>query len=175
MAEVRMEPVRRAWIEALVAGDEVFTERFGNRVVAEWCGFPEALAPILEAARRNDADPWGAHLIFDVADGSLVGLGGFKGAPDDGAVEIGYAIAPSRQGRGLATAAARSLLERARAGAVRTVLAHTLAETNPSTSVLTRCGFTRTETLADDELGVDVWRWTLALDRSVTTSVESTT
>ena len=37
---------------------------------------------------------------------SLIGLGGFKGAPDHGQVEIGYEIAPGYRLRGLATEAA---------------------------------------------------------------------
>ena len=110
---VRVEPLTLEWIEALVEGDGVFAARFGIPVEAGWEGFPEALRPTLEDVRRNGADPWGSHLFFD-DDGTLVGFGGFKGPPRDGEVEIGYAVAPPRQGRGLATAAATALVERAR-------------------------------------------------------------
>ena len=60
---------------------------------------------------------------------TLVGWGGFKGPPDaDGAVEIGYAVAPAWEGRGVATAAVAELLREAWAApGVRRVLAHTLA------------------------------------------------
>jgi [ribosomal protein S5]-alanine N-acetyltransferase len=162
-AAVRIEPARLGWIDALVAGDDVFIERFSIPVVPGWVGFPEALPAALDGALRCDADPWGSHLIFDGADGALVGFGGFKGAPSGGEVEIGYAIAPTRRGRGLATAAARVMVERARAAGVHTVLAHTLATPNPSTSVLTHCQFTRVATLLDDDLGAEVWRWELNL------------
>jgi ribosomal-protein-alanine N-acetyltransferase len=160
---VRVEPLRRDWIEALIEGDDVFAERFSIPVVPGWAGFPEALPAVLDGARRRDADPWGSHLFFDGSDGALVGLGGFKGAPSGDQVEIGYAVAPDRQGRGLATAAARTLIDRARAAGVRAVVAHTLAEPNPSTSVLSRCGFERVATIPDPDLGADVWRWELAL------------
>jgi len=159
----QVEPLRLDWIEALVEADEVFTARFSIPVAEGWAGFPEALVPALDAARRSDADPWGSHLIFERADGALVGFGGFKGAPDAGTVEIGYAIAPSRQGRGLATAAARVLVERAHADGVSAVIAHTLAEPNPSTSVLARCGFRQVDTVHDAGLDADVWRWELHL------------
>lgn len=162
---MRVEPLRVEWIEALIDGDAVFAERFGTDVIEGWAGFPEALPHALDAARRQDADPWGSHLFFD-DDGALVGFGGFKGPPAEGAVEIGYAIAPARQGRGLATAAARALIESARDRGVARVVAHTLAAPNASTAVLERCGFTRTATIADPDHGVDddVWRWERSLD-----------
>jgi hypothetical protein len=63
--------------------------------------------------------------------------------------------------RGLATAAAAELIARPRAAGVHTVLAHTLAEANPSTGVPTGLGFTRTAEL-DSEDG-PIWRWELPL------------
>ncbi|WP_116995895.1 GNAT family N-acetyltransferase [Desertimonas flava] len=162
---MRVEPLRLDWIEALVEGDSTFTERFGIEVVEGWAGFPEALPHALHAARQRDADPWGSQLFFD-DDGALVGFGGFKGPPHAGEVEIGYAIAPARQGRGLATDAARTMIDRARARGASRVIAHTLATPNASTAVLVRCGFIHTATTADPDGGVDgdVWRWELPLD-----------
>lgn len=161
---MNVEPLRVEWIEALVESDDAFTERFGVAVIEGWAGFPEALPHALDAARRHDADPWGSHLFFD-DDGAVVGFGGFKGSPQDGEVEIGYAIAPARRGRGLATAATRTFIDRARDRGVTRVVAHTLATPNASTAVLDHCGFMRTATIADPEAGVDgdVWRWELEL------------
>jgi hypothetical protein len=53
MTAVRVEPLRLEWIGALVEGDQVFTERFGIAVADGWVGFPDALAPALEAARAQ--------------------------------------------------------------------------------------------------------------------------
>lgn len=158
---VRVEPMRPDWAEALLEGDDVFAARFGIPVVAGWVGFPEALEPEYRRVSSHGADPWASHLFFDVSDGALVGFGGFKGAPRDGVVEIGYAIAPDRQGLGLATAAATTLITRARRAGVTTVIAHTLAEDNPSTSVLRKCGFIRTGEIIDEDLGEAIWRWEL--------------
>jgi RimJ/RimL family protein N-acetyltransferase len=145
----------------LAEGDDVFSARFGIRVEPGWAGFPEALPILVEAAKAADSSQWKPQLFFD-DDGALVGNGGWKGPPEDGAVELGYAVAPSRQGRGIATAVVRELVERARRGGIRTVLAHTLAEENASTKVLGRCGFTRTQELIDPDEGA-VWRWELPL------------
>ncbi|MET0147399.1 MAG: GNAT family N-acetyltransferase [Ilumatobacteraceae bacterium] len=153
-------PARLDWLEALQDGDDTFVARFGIPVAAGWAGFPEAVAAAVEAARRRSADPWGTHLFFDDGDGdgALVGFGGFKGPPQDGEVELGYAVAPARRGRGIATAVVAELVGRAGAAGVTTVIAHTLAEENPSTSVLRKGGFTRTGEIVDPDVGI-VWRW----------------
>ncbi|MDP8930196.1 MAG: GNAT family N-acetyltransferase [Actinomycetota bacterium] len=104
---------------------------------------------------------WGTHLVFD-EDGALVGTGGWKGAPTEGVAELGYAVAPARQGRGIATAVVRELLSRARAAGLRKVVAHTLAEASPSTSVLVRCGFVKIAEVVDPDDG-PIWRWEITL------------
>ena len=157
---VTVSPAEPDWLEALAEGDDVFTARFGIPTVDGWVGFPEALRVVVEGARERPLDPWGTHLFFD-DEGALVGWGGFKGAPDDGEVEVGYAVAPARQGRGIATAVVGRLIDRARTAGVRVVCAHTLAEENPSTSVRRKNGFVRTAQPASSE--GDVWRWELHL------------
>ena len=158
---VRIEPIRRDWAEALAQGDTVFAERFGIPVEAGWAGFPEALPILLDAARAGVPGEWGPQLFFD-DDGALVGNGGWKGPPEQGTAELGYAVAPSRQRRGIATAVVRELIQRAGRAGLRAVSAHTLAEENASTKVLERCGFTRTAELIDPDEG-PVWRWELQI------------
>ena len=161
---VRALPARLDWLEALTEGDDVFTAHFGIPVEPGWLDFPDVLPHALAGARARDEDPWGTYLYFDAADGALIGIGGFKGAPSDGQVELGYAIAPARRERGLATAVVVVLLQRAAAAGVTTVTAHTLAEPNASTRVLTKSGFTRTAELDDPDDG-PIWRW----ERPITT------
>jgi RimJ/RimL family protein N-acetyltransferase len=74
----------------------------------------------------------------------LVGLCGFKGAPDEsGVVEIGYGIVPECRRRGYASEAVRALLATAFSDArVQAVVAHTLPELAPSIGVLRTTGFT---------------------------------
>ena len=153
---VQVLAARVGWLEALTLGDDVFTDRFGIPVVADWVGFPEALQAAVDGARRQSEDPWGTHLFFD-DDGALVGFGGFKGEPRNGEVELGYAVAPARQGRGIATSVVEQLVAHAGVAGVNVVTAHTLAEENASTAVLGKCGFTRTAQLRESD--GDVWRW----------------
>jgi RimJ/RimL family protein N-acetyltransferase len=162
---VRVELARLDWLEALAESDAAFSARFGIAVVDGWVGFPESLPYAVDGARLYSEDPWGTHLFFDGTDGALVGFGGWKGAPVDGAAELGYAIAPARQGRGLATAVVTTLLERARSAGVVTVVAHTLAEPNASTAVLAKTGFRRVAELEDDDEGA-IWRWERSLAAS---------
>ena len=161
---IRVEPLTLPWIEALAEGDAVFTDRFGIPVVEGWVGFPEAIPFALEEARAGTSGRWGSHLFFD-EDGALVGFGGWKGPPADGVAELGYAVAPERQGKGIATAVVRQLVTRSEAAGVACVIAHTLPEKSASTSVLSRCGFTHESDVVDPDGGVEgvVWRWELPL------------
>ncbi len=154
---VRVEPITQAWAAALARGDDAFSEEFGVPVAADWTGFPEVTSFLVEVARSGPPGHWGLHLVFD-DDGALVGNVGWKGDPVDGVAELGYAVAPARQGGGVATAVVRELLARARAAGLREVIAHTRAEASPSTSVLSRCGFTKVDELVDPDDG-PVWRW----------------
>ncbi len=158
-----MERVRRDWAEALAEGDAVFTQRFGIPVEPGWLAFPEALPLILKAGRGEASAEWGPHLFFD-EDGALVGNGGWKGEPVDGSAEIGYAVAPARQGRGIATSAVRTFIAQAGAARLNTVIAHTLPHESASTTVLRRCGFLRAGEAIDPDEG-PVWRWARPIDR----------
>lgn len=117
-------------------------------------GFPRRVTARRYARRVGTA----SRLRRDTA---LVGNAGWKGEPVDGAAELGYAVAPSRRGRGIATAV-RELVARASVAGLRTVVAHTLAEPSPSTSVLARCGFAKVAEVVDPNDG-PIWRWELSL------------
>ena len=159
----RLELLAREWAQALVEGDAEFSKRFGIPVETGWPGFVETRRALVAAAGgRDDTDPWGLHLFFD-DDGALVGNGGWKGPPLDGVAELGYAVAPARRRRGVATSAVRELLSGARSAGLRTVVAHTLAEESASTAVLIRCGFTRVSEFLGHEDGL-VWRWECNID-----------
>lgn len=148
-------------LTAAVAGDDALAALLGVTVAAGWSGFPDAL-PILQASYQEHpgARRWGS-LFFIAQQGSmLVGFGGFKGRPSsEGVVEIGYAIAPAFQRKGLATAAIAQMVQRAfEDAAVQAVDAHTLGHENPSTRVLERSSFRKMGEVVDPDEG-PIWHW----------------
>jgi RimJ/RimL family protein N-acetyltransferase len=98
---------------------------------------------------------------FVEADGVVVGeIGGASVGP--GTVMIGYALVRSVWGRGIATAAARALVEIARALAdVERLVAHTPVDRPASARVLEKAGFAFAGEVEDDVDGrvVRVRRW----------------
>ncbi len=156
-------PCTVAHLEKLLEGGTAFEDSFGYKIIAGYNEFPGAVEFSLEQL-RNGVVPaeWWSHLFIHMADRALIGIGGYTGAPDDsGQVEIGYSIAPAYRGHGYATEAAYRLTVRAFAHeAVRTVIAHTLAEPNPSTRVLAKCGFRQVAEIDDPNDG-RIWRWSV--------------
>jgi ribosomal-protein-alanine N-acetyltransferase len=162
---VDVRPAQVDELRALIDGPAEFEARFGRPVEPGFSSFGGVLEHSLEAITTGGVPPeWYTHLFYDGPDdgAALIGIGGFKGPPADGAVEIGYEIAPALRGQGRAGAAAAALIETARGHGCTAVIAHTLAEDNPSTSVLRRLGFTRTATIEDPDEG-PIWRWELPL------------
>ena len=130
-------------LQGSLAGLQVRLRALGVAVVAGWDVFPRSIERARHQLEQDrDAARWGSRLFVAGEPPALVGWGGFKGPPRDGAVELGYAVAPAREGRGLATAAVRAMVEEAFADpAVRAVIAHTLPEPGPSPRVLEKAGF----------------------------------
>ncbi len=107
---------------------------------------PVAAGPV--AAGSVTAGPadedWGHRQVVERASGLVVGGIGFFGPPYGGEVEIGYGIVPSRQGRGYATEALRTMITMAWADSrVRSVVAGTDPGNVASQRVLEKAGFRR--------------------------------
>jgi len=151
-------------LRALLRSEREFEDTAGLRVAA---GIHQQM---LEASgdfkkRVEDAkqsDPWQfGFAIIHKTENALIGTCGFPGPPDsNGVAEIAYGIAPAFQNRGYATEAAKALIDFAtKDSRVKTICAHTLAEENPSTSVLKKCGLRKVGDAVDTENGLAVWRW----------------
>jgi RimJ/RimL family protein N-acetyltransferase len=108
--------------------------------------------------RKVLADETGLVRVIDI-DGECVGhLVSFL-RDGDGPREVGYRIARSHWGRGVATAAlAAFLAEETRRPLIAGVAVHNVG----SRRVLEKCGFTLTETRTDPQGdGIDEWRFRL--------------
>ena len=120
-----------------------------------------ALPPgfILERACPPDASSWLTPRLFcDEATAEIVGSGGFKSAPVNGSVEIGYGVAPGARGRGHATSAVALLVDEAFAsGAVTAVTAKTARQNAASRCVLRKCGFIFCALGDDHGMPAEVW------------------
>ena len=99
-----------------------------------------------------------------IADGIQVGECAFKSAPIDGRVEIAYHTFEPFERRGFATQMARELIAIARrADSQLTIVAQTLRETNASTAILSKLGFSCRGTVHHPEDG-EVLEWHLPPD-----------
>ena len=101
--------------------------------------------------------PWAGYLAREE---EFIGTCAFKSVPRAGAVEIAYFTFPEHEGRGVATAMARMLVDLAFENGVRAVRAQTLPQESASTSLLRKLDFT----LAGEEMHPTdgrVWEWRL--------------
>ncbi|MFS0898307.1 GNAT family N-acetyltransferase [Mycolicibacterium litorale] len=163
MSEVVLLPATVEHLTALREDRAAFGELLGAAVPDGWPEFPESIDFTIDRLTEHPYQAgWWMHFFLADEGALLVGSGGFAGPPSGGVVELGYEIAPEFRNRGLATAAARAMIDKAvsTSNAVTTVVAHTLAQENPSTGVLRRLGFARVAELADAEDG-PIWRWEL--------------
>jgi ribosomal-protein-alanine N-acetyltransferase len=101
---------------------------------------------------------WFGHLAIEGESQQLVGICSLKGPPVEGTVEMAYFTFPGFEGRGIGTAMARFVLDRAIVlQDVRLVTAHTAPEHNASTRILEKLGMRFV--CEEREEGVAVWLW----------------
>jgi len=119
--------------------------------------------------RAGFVEPWIGYLA--VVEGTFVGTCAFKSVPAPRphdpsgpmAVEIAYYTLPAFEGRGIATAMARRLIEIAwQSDPTLIVAAQTLPERNASHRVLQKLGFRHVAMAHDPEAG-QVWEWQLRM------------
>lgn len=143
-------PARAEILLADVDGRESLGRVLGVRVPDSW---PPDLyddgAILWTLERLESGGPgtqpfWTYYFVWTTAPGvpELVGVGGFKGPPEDGRVELGYSVVRTRQRRGFATEAVRGMLEFAFShDDVDEVIAETLPDLVSSIGVLEKSGF----------------------------------
>lgn len=152
-----------ALLDAAIGDPAALADVLGCMIADGWVVYGKALERTRAAVAADPARArWGPRFfVVDDEPRTLVGWGGFKGPPQDGTVEIGYEIALSFCGRGVATSAAAALVREAWADPeVDAVIAHTLPEPGASSRVLEKNGFARDGDNLDGDIGV-VWRFRL--------------
>ncbi len=163
MEDVRLLPIRPELAGALRAGSGPLRQRYGALVAAEDSPIVrDVVEQTLLMPDYDDAGGWGGYLAVDRTSDLIVGSCAFKGSPtEDGTVEIAYYTFGPHEGQGHAKSMARALITTALSShLVRRVIAHTLPEDNPSTSVLRSVGMGFVGEVHDPEDG-PVWRWQL--------------
>ncbi len=96
-----------------------------------------------------------------ISSNTVLGTCRFRNAPVHGIVEIGYEVAESQRGRGVATAAVRQLLQKAASsGLVHQVVAHVLPDNVASSKVVSRLGFSKGDLILDHD-GETVVLWSI--------------
>lgn len=155
---VVLVPLTEAQLRCIVDGDPVSVPGF----VAADCALPPPHVALRSLRYLEAGCPpeWALPLhIVDAPRQTIVGGCTFKGLPVLGSVEIGYAIAPSCQRRGFASAAVQQMLvSAARSGIVGEVFALISNDNVASATVVARAGFSRGPTVLDAN-GESVVRW----------------
>ena len=157
-----IHPCDPEMLKAAIAGKERLAKKLNVAIADPYSEFGTGpLQYALEKLEENEAEKgWWTYFPIYKAGKKLIGTGGYKGQPSpDGMVELGYEIAPEYRNRGLASEMTEGLIENAFSDSrVKLIIAHTLAEVNPSTRVLTKCGFIKVQEINDPEDGL-IWRW----------------
>jgi RimJ/RimL family protein N-acetyltransferase len=111
----------------------------------------------------DETGEFGVYQVLLHETGEVIGGVGFIHPPESGAVEVGYGLAESARGRGLASEALRAAAAWAAEHGVTTLVAMTATDNHASQRVVERAGFTRLpEQVVDPEDG-PLWRWELLL------------
>lgn len=151
-------------LKSAIQGNEFLSKKINVTVQDNWTEFGvAALQYSLDKLTESEEEKnWWTYFPIHKQDNKLIGSGGYNGKPTiDGTVEIGYEIAPEYRNRGLATEMTMALIENAlRDKNVKSILAHTLGQVNPSTKVLQKCGFEKVLDINDPDEGL-IWRWEL--------------
>jgi len=146
----------------LAADPEDFAEQYHVRLHEQAQSVAEASVTFLKSFPYETRPNHLGYLVVEAESQQIVGTCSFKGPPADGVVEIAYYTLPGHENRGIATAMAQFLVERAaEMPGVTTVLARTLPERNASCRILEKIGMTLAGD--DEEDGEPVWRWELPI------------
>lgn len=148
-------PMTFNFVSKILNNDIAAYEELKIKQVNEWPNSDtrEIMPAIKERlALRAAPDGFGAWLFIDKSDNSIVGDGGFKGAPDkNGIIDIGYGIIENKRRQGYAFEAVTGLIKWGLSqNSVKVITADCLKNNTPSGNLLRKVGMS--EIRKDDEL-----------------------
>jgi ribosomal-protein-alanine N-acetyltransferase len=159
-ARLELSPLSADAIEALLAGDAIrlrmLTRAEFPPPVAPPPYMAESLPVVRDRLRENPGEAdWWNWLVVRQDSREAVGSVAFAGVPDDaGAVLIGYAMYPVREGHGYATEAVRAMVDWAFAQpGVKVVRALAPVWNTPAVHVAEKVGMRPVASDEDDEIG----------------------
>lgn len=149
-------------LQEAITGNDNLATKLRVTVPDNWTEFgkPALQYSLDRLSESKDESGWWTYFAIHKQDNKLIGSGGYKGKPTaEGTVEIGYEIAPDYRNLGLATEMTNGLVQNAlQHGSVKSIIAHTLGQENPSTKVLQKCGFGKVSAINDPDDGL-IWKW----------------
>jgi ribosomal-protein-alanine N-acetyltransferase len=159
-SRLELAPMSAETIDALLAGDAERLRSLTGAVFPTPVEPPPYMAEALPAVRgRLRESPlelhWWNWLVVRRDNREAIGSVAFAGAPDEaGAVLIGYAMYPGREGSGYATEATQALVEWAfTQPGVRIVRALAPVWNTPAVHVAEKVGMRPVRSYEDDEVG----------------------
>ena len=157
MHSITLQPISEFVLERIAAGLPV--ELDGLRAAEGALPPPHVAKRALGNLARGCMPLWSVPFnIIDESGSLVVGGCGFKGAPDQGEVEIGYGIAASCMRRSFGSRGVTALLEMAKTAGICRVVAHITPDNVASSALAKSVGFTEEGAVVDSE-GEHVIRW----------------
>ena len=162
---LQLLPLSLEFCEAIVDGDRPRARRELGLDLSEWPRGSEVdrAFPAYAARLREDASAaaWQGRAIVVRETEEIAGSANFKGAPAEGAVEVGYALVPRFRGNGYAREALEALLDRAfEEPATEEVVAAIQPENIPSIAVAEAAGLRPTGEPSEAHPASELWRIT---------------
>jgi RimJ/RimL family protein N-acetyltransferase len=155
-------PATRRILRHLAGDPRDFAEEHGIRLHELSQSVAQHSLEFMRTFSLETPADWFGYLVVEAGSHQMVGVCSFKGPPVDHALELAYFTFPGFERRGIGSAMAAFLLERAaQLPGVTAVIAHTLPEHNASTRILEKIGMTFAG--PDEEDGAPVWLWSKSL------------
>ena len=161
MAVLEFMPATRKALRLLASEPADFAAQHGVHLHEAAQAVAQHSLAFMKTFPLETSPDWFGHLAIESESQRLAGICSLKGPPVEGAVEMAYFTFPGFEGRGIGTAMAQFVLDRARVlPDVRLITAHTAPEASASTRILHKIGMRFVCEEMED--GVLVWRWQIA-------------